>query len=126
LYVISDQIMETENRKSSSVDPVVLIGLFLGMLYGFHQNYLEFVLPRAKASDGWFGNILSTLVYTFGDMLLLGLTWIDKLVYNAKFHAQVAEWTYTMHPNGDMLAFGSLIVLICMATGQILEWFSGK
>ncbi len=53
-------------------------------------------------------------------MLLLGLTWTDKLSYNAKFLAQVAEWSSVMHPNGDMLAFRSLIVLICLVIGQIL------
>ncbi len=118
--------MEQETKKSGSVDWSIELALFIGCLYGLHQNYQEFVLPRSKPDTGWFESVLSTVLYTIGDLGLVCLIWIDKLVYNAKFHATVFDWWRTMHPNGDMIAFGSLIFALCVAITQFLRWSARK
>lgn len=116
--------MEKETKKSKSVDGTVALVLFIGCLYGLHQNYQDFLLPRMKPDTGWIEKVVSTVLYTLGDIGLACLILVDKVVYNAKFHATVIDWWRSMHPNGDMIAFGSLIFALCVVINQVLRWTS--
>lgn len=118
--------MEQETKKSGSVDFTTELILFIGCLYGLHQNYQDFVRPRSTPDARWYESLLATVLYTIGDMGLVCLIWVDKLVYNAKFHSTITDWRWGMHPNGDMIGFGSLIFALCVGIFQFLKWSSRK
>jgi hypothetical protein len=116
--------MENETKKSGSVDVTVALVLFSGCLYGLHQNYQDFVFARMKPDTGWIEKVVSTALYILGAIGLACLILVDKLAYNAKFHTTVIDWWRSMHPNGDMIAFGSLIFALCVVINQVLRWTS--
>ena len=113
--------MEKEAKKAGSDDLVLGLVLLGGVLYGLHQNYLEYVKPKVKFDTNWLEIFFSTMLYTLGDVALMCLLVIDKVIYNAKFHATVLDWSRQLHPNGDMVGLGSLIVLICYGFAQIRQ-----
>ncbi len=115
--------MEQE-PKSAPRNAIGFVLLLLGgMLYGAHQNYLEFVVPKIKKFDwNWFEIAFFTVFYTVVDMLLMCLLCVDKVIYNAKFHAFVTDWSRQMHPNGDMVGLGTLIIFICLGINVIANF----
>jgi hypothetical protein len=111
--------MENETKKASSNNIGFSLLLLCGMLYGAHLNYLEYVVKKVNTIDNWFEKILYTIFYTLGDIAFMFLSCVDKVIYNEKFHAFVAEASRQMHPNGDMVGLGTLIILICLGIDMI-------
>jgi hypothetical protein len=111
--------MENETNKTPWNHIGFSLLLLCGMLYGAHLNFLEYVSKKANLVDNWFEVILSTMFYTLGDIAIMFLSCVDKVIYNEKFHAFVANASSQMHPNGDMVGLGTLIILICLGIDLI-------
>ena len=110
--MVLDMEKETKTVDWNSVGFSLL--LLCGLIYGVHHNYVEYITHKVITIDAnWFEKCLYTLIYTLGDILLMCLLLVDKVIYNAQFHAFMANWSRQMHPNGDMVGLGTLIVLIC-------------
>ena len=115
--------MEQESKSGHHRNALGFSLLLLGgILYGAHQNFSEYVVPKIKKFD-WngFEIFLYTMFYTVGDIALFCLLCVDKVIYNAKFHAFVMDASRQMHPNGDMLGLGTLIILICFGIDAIAK-----
>ncbi len=112
--------MEKDNKKVDWNGVGFSLLLFCGMIYGVHHNYVEFVAHKAITIDSnWLEKCFYSVVYTLGDIALMCLLCVDKVIYNAQFHAFMANWSRQMHPNGDMVGLGTLITLICFGIDVI-------
>lgn len=112
--------MEKETNKVDWNNVGFSLALLGGMIYGAHRNYVEYITHKVIAIDSnWFEKCLYTLIYTLGDIVLMCLLLVDKVIYNAQFHAFMANWSRQMHPNGDMVGLGTLIILICYGINLI-------